>query len=1323
MVGLLDLCNPLELRFLGSCLEDLARKDYHCLRDAEAKANGLSDPGQLGDFRDPAVRSKLIVYLALLGSENREAAGRLHCLLPQVGSVLKSCGARVREEDGPEEDMEGPGENGQALPVESLGFGAQEELLLLFTMASLHPAFSFHQRVTLREHLERLRRALCGDQEEDAAFGPAAQNDFSHNDCMPSNENSLDHTTPPHDGLSMASHRPQREGVGTTMLHNGHLTKLPYFVTDVVGERGLPKELSSEAFDKTILRALNQGFQKKEERRHPDLEPIIRQLFSNTSQVFLQSQRVYNFFQSISSESLHTHSNLQPSLKTAKASEHFKEDSSEASSQEEDVMQHTSVHKKHNGKSPVANTSSTKCSSLDGLNIKHSEQNGVVDWRRKNCTVQQHPEHCTNLLDQHAGEKRGLSAISKKKGKPQLEKDKIKKTDSRLSNRINGVRVAATQHIRSGAAKDTDSNSEDSGKQNAGRFTVYGAVSPSNIKAAAAQISSVSNENGSISEDPLNSKFQHISFMPALHCVMHNGAQKPEAVVPPPISADGKTMGMLVTTPVAISPMRESANSTPVGIGPMTSGESEKRLELLASPLPVPSTFLPHSVQPGSPALHLAIHRLKIPSSQGSSENCTVNGPQQPTANLSIGSPNTAFIPVHSPGSFPGSPVPNTDPITKPASQVVGLNQMVPHIEGNTGAIPQPTSLKVVLPAAGLSTAPPPASYTLPGTPHATSVLPNQNTNVLNSVATSTPPQSAGLGVGQIQSTIPPAIPTHTPGPAPSPSPALTHSTAQSDSTSYINAVGNTNTNGTLMPPQQLGSGACGSCGRRCSCGSNGSLQINSYFYHNPIHGQVYRVPPFFTLPSLCNGSYLSQAHQSNGTQLPFFLPQTPYANGLMHDPVMGSQANYGMQQMAGFGSYQNEERAGCTVLSKMRPESWLGPAAAVVIQTLHSCATGAVPLKGAQRSCSLVAGESSPADPKHSTPNQRRQLCRGESSPTDKALSTPALFVGNTFVVGGGLTPLNDRSFTDESPVQTKPYTHLRVKVKALRNASHKALEANRCSSAMPTRCQFYKELDTILGGDPTSTAKATVNTSVAHMPIKSGVSQEEEILDEEREGYPEAEDNSEAKDACSQELFSTLEEASQSQLSYVGKAQTGEEAPDCQRRCWTVCAAVPPPKVSHLGGEAGASSPLPSALYVQFHGETSRRLEAHEKPLQIQNDYLSQLGFRDLWRVQEEGMDSETGCLIRFYAVFLRLCLRCAPYNGMAVPLQLRCCKSHFGSGDSAYSAESGPGPTSDSLEWLWDLVPTDPFDPRGFRDGEGPDVPPDPADPLTTPASQGD
>lgn len=188
LCGLLDLCNPLELRFLGSCLEDLARKDYHYLRDSEAKANGLSDPGSLADFREPAVRSRLIVYLALLGSENREAAGRLHRLLPQVDAVLRSLratrveGSRGSVEDEPggddEQDAEkdGPGPEGGGCAKlgtgGGLGFRAQEELLLLFTMASLHPAFSFHQRVTLREHLERLRSALRVEP-EDAEVEPS----------------------------------------------------------------------------------------------------------------------------------------------------------------------------------------------------------------------------------------------------------------------------------------------------------------------------------------------------------------------------------------------------------------------------------------------------------------------------------------------------------------------------------------------------------------------------------------------------------------------------------------------------------------------------------------------------------------------------------------------------------------------------------------------------------------------------------------------------------------------------------------------------------------------------------------------------------------------------------------------------------------------------------------------------------------------------------------------------------------------------------------------------------------------------------------------
>uniref|UniRef100_A0A8C3FA80 SCAN box domain-containing protein n=1 Tax=Chrysemys picta bellii TaxID=8478 RepID=A0A8C3FA80_CHRPI len=94
------------------------------------------------------------------------------------------------------------------------------------------------------------------------------------------------------------------------------------------------------------------------------------------------------------------------------------------------------------------------------------------------------------------------------------------------------------------------------------------------------------------------------------------------------------------------------------------------------------------------------------------------------------------------------------------------------------------------------------------------------------------------------------------------------------------------------------------------------------------------------------------------------------------------------------------------------------------------------------------------------------------------------------------------------------------------------------QCRVKLKELCQFYKELDAILGGDPTSTAKSPVDTLLASLPVESGLNQEEAILDEEGEGDPEAEDDAEARDACSQELFSTLEEPSQFQQTDIGEA-----------------------------------------------------------------------------------------------------------------------------------------------------------------------------------------
>ncbi|KAM6222812.1 zinc finger CCHC domain-containing protein 14 [Rhynchocyon petersi] len=138
LCGLLDLCIPLELRFLGSCLEDLARKDYHSLRDSEIKANNPADLGSLTNLTDEVVRSKLLVSLALLGSEQREAAGVLYRTLTHIDSVIHNYGLQLNE-----------GRTG-------------DEFLLLFTMASNHPAFSFHQKQVLRQELTQIQSSLSG---------------------------------------------------------------------------------------------------------------------------------------------------------------------------------------------------------------------------------------------------------------------------------------------------------------------------------------------------------------------------------------------------------------------------------------------------------------------------------------------------------------------------------------------------------------------------------------------------------------------------------------------------------------------------------------------------------------------------------------------------------------------------------------------------------------------------------------------------------------------------------------------------------------------------------------------------------------------------------------------------------------------------------------------------------------------------------------------------------------------------------------------------------------------------------------------------------
>ncbi|XP_073162856.1 uncharacterized protein [Lepidochelys kempii] len=121
------------------------------------------------------------------------------------------------------------------------------------------------------------------------------------------------------------------------------------------------------------------------------------------------------------------------------------------------------------------------------------------------------------------------------------------------------------------------------------------------------------------------------------------------------------------------------------------------------------------------------------------------------------------------------------------------------------------------------------------------------------------------------------------------------------------------------------------------------------------------------------------------------------------------------------------------------------------------------------------------------------------------------------------------------------------RIKVKELRNAYCKARETNSHSGAAPVTCRFYKELDMLLGADPTSTPNTIMDTSE---PSSTRPGEEKEEEQSGSKGAEAEEDTPESLDACGQELFLSQEEGSQSRQPVLGEGQTPEEVPDATLR-----------------------------------------------------------------------------------------------------------------------------------------------------------------------------
>lgn len=140
MCVLLDLLIPLELRFIGTVLEDMAKKDFNYLRDAELKANIASNlenvdgdsersRGRSFSLSNEEFRYKIHLSLALLHSNNTTCANVIFNLLEkQFDYILNFL------------------QNKEIL----------EDVCLILTQACHHPAFKFYQKDRLGKVLNTI---------------------------------------------------------------------------------------------------------------------------------------------------------------------------------------------------------------------------------------------------------------------------------------------------------------------------------------------------------------------------------------------------------------------------------------------------------------------------------------------------------------------------------------------------------------------------------------------------------------------------------------------------------------------------------------------------------------------------------------------------------------------------------------------------------------------------------------------------------------------------------------------------------------------------------------------------------------------------------------------------------------------------------------------------------------------------------------------------------------------------------------------------------------------------------------------------------------
>ncbi|KAI3355040.1 hypothetical protein L3Q82_017922 [Scortum barcoo] len=842
MCGLLHMCQPLELRFLGSYLEDLARKDYHVLRDFEFRANSPSDLGLLTDVIDPVVRSKLLVCLSLLGSDSRECAGILFRILSHVDPALfyKNYDYSLPPFRDPHHHHHHPmfhppcpdgsvSEPTCGFSASEAAAGPLEQLALLFTMASLHPAFYFHQRETVRGQLDKIEMAIEEERRQSqlgintqATELTGQKADYLPSPAMGLGECAASH--PPCQSRRSSRWAAQREAVhiegivlrgisrtrvdkeynfevkwsdsSSSSVTKTHL-ELENFLLKVHTSvevidfltcclciwpavyrpsfsLQLPKDQCTESFEKNILRLLSQGDQKESR----EVEKNLRERFLSAPPVFRQTRKVCSFFNCDSSYSTKP-TGCRCNCQLGKA---YQGDCSDASSQEEDLELYVQGHKKKHGtKSPSQGLSSAKGSVGDSWRGGHTaELNGPAE-RRKSCTVRSSQD-----AEQHPDSEKRSHAVTKTKSRG-LPADRDKGKGKGAAFVANGRLVPTLSPQRKDGGSGPDTFGETSSES-------YSSPSSPQHRGPESMDSEDDNNKDTDSHSDDSSKgpgpgmfFTHqtdpavVGEVSSVHPLSSNNHQAQMEPLCPETSTDFPTLSFIHSPPyvlpngVAESPLPPSQSIIP-DMKPL-SGTLMMQIPRMPPPVPGPGIVgdpEKREVLPTFGISPLSLHPTGSPAVQVQRFKTALSHSQGVSEGaLGGGAPQQAShqapvraLSVMSPGPTSySSPLQQPLSCQDPASVGSGLAPL-PHVETSHAKHPGLT-----LPS-GL-----PSPYTLPPVP--TSVMPTVGAPAATGIAPSS---------GHVQAAVPPAVPTHTPGPAPSPSPALTHSTAHSDCTSYSNS-------------------------------------------------------------------------------------------------------------------------------------------------------------------------------------------------------------------------------------------------------------------------------------------------------------------------------------------------------------------------------------------------------------------------------------------------------------------------------------------------------------------------------------------------------